>query len=174
MLGADRFTFEAGGNTTAGINQLDLAYSQFVQSVLGTSIPATGIYTSGSVTIGGASGTGSAITVSGNQVVNATAAADVFSFNAVGALADAAGTNTQATIGGFSAANDRLLIDLPSANSAITTLAQLNRQQGVVVQTDPFTGSTLINFGVDANGAQPVTLTLTGVSDPAAVLIQVV
>lgn len=143
-----------------------------MQSVLGTTIPATGITTSGPVTIG--SGSASAISVSGNQVVNATAAADVFSFNAVSALLDAAGTNTQATISGFSTANDRLVIDLATANSAITTLAQLNGQQGVSVQTDPFTGTTLVNFGSDANGGQAVTLTLTGVSDPASVQIQVV
>ncbi len=172
VLGADRFTFEAGGNTSAGINQADITYSQFVQNVLGTTVPATGISTSGAITIGG--GSASAISVSGNQVVNATAAADVFSFNAVSALADAAGTNTQATLIGFSTANDRLVIDLAIANSAITTLAQLNGQQGVSVQINPFTGVTLINFGNDANGSEPVTLTLLGITDPAVVQIQVV
>ena len=54
VLGADRFTFEAGGNTTAGIDQPDLGYSQFVQSVLGVSVPTTGVITSGAITIGGA------------------------------------------------------------------------------------------------------------------------
>ena len=173
VLGADRFTFEAGGNTSAGINQADISYSQFVQNILGITIPATGINTSGPVTIGGGSSAG-AISVSGNQVVNAMAAADVFSFNAVSALADVAGTNTQATISGFSTANDRLVIDLAIANSAITTLAQLNGQQGITVQTDPFAGSTLANFGNDVNGGQLVTLSLMGVSNPAAVQIQVV
>lgn len=172
VLGADRFTFEAGGNTSAGINQADISYSQFVQSVLGTTVPTTGISTSGAITIGG-SGAGT-ISVSGNQVVNATAAADVFSFNAVSALVDAAGTNTQATVSGFLTANDRLAIDLAIANSAITTLAQLNGQQGVSVQVDPFAGATLINFGNDANGGQLVTLSLTGVIDPATVQISVV
>ena len=166
VLGANAFTFESGGNTTAGINHPDLTYSQFVQSVLGTSIPTTGINTSGAVTIGG--------NVSGNQVVNATAAVDVFSFNAASALADVAGSNTQATINSFSTANDRLLIDLPVANRAITTLAQLNGQQGVSVQTNPFPGSTQISFGPDANGGQIVSLTLVGVISPEAVLISVV
>ncbi len=43
VLGADQFTFEAGGNTTAGIDQPDLSYSQFVQSVLGGSVPLVGV-----------------------------------------------------------------------------------------------------------------------------------
>jgi subtilisin-like proprotein convertase family protein len=174
VLGADRFTFEAGGNTSAGIDQADLAYSQFVQNVLGTSLPTTGFGTSGPVTIGGSSAGASAINVSGNQVFNATAAADVFSFNAVSALLDAAGTNTQATISGFSTANDRLVIDLVTANSSLTRLDQLSGVQGISVATDPFTGTTLVNFGNDASGGQPVTLSLLGVSDPAAVQIQVV
>ena len=53
VLGADRFSFEAGGNTTAGIDRPDLNYSQFVQSVLGVSMPTTGVITSGAITIGG-------------------------------------------------------------------------------------------------------------------------
>ena len=113
---------------------------------------------------GAGAGNDSYLLASGLQIASAQVAATALKLN----------LTSGATISGFSTANDRLLIDLPSANSAITTLAQLNGQQGVIVQTDPFTGSTLINFGVDANGAQPVTLTLTGVSDPAAVLIQVV
>ena len=69
MLGADRFTFEAGGNTSAGINQADISYSQFVQNVLGTTIATTGVSTSGPVTIGGSSASASAISVSDSQVV---------------------------------------------------------------------------------------------------------
>lgn len=103
-----------------------------------------------------------------------TAAADVFSLNAVAALADAAGTNFQSTVTGFSVAADRLTIDLPTANAAITTLAQLNGQQGVTVQVDPFTGNTLINLGNDANGGEVASVTLVGVADPALVLVQIV
>lgn len=172
VLDTNRFTFEAGGNTPAGIDRPDLAYSQFVQNVLGVSVPTTGVVTSGAVTIG--VGSVNTISVSGNQVVNATAAADVFSINVVSAIADAAGTNTQATISGFSTANDRLQIDLVTANSYLTRLDQLNGQQGITVSVDPFANATLINFGADANGGQPVVLTLTGVTDPATVQIQVV
>ena len=169
VLGADKFTFEAGGNTTAGINNPDISYSQFVQSVLGVAIPATGITTSGPVIIGGGS-----ISVSGNQVVNATAAAEVFVFDAVSAIADVAGTDTNAFIHGFSVATDRLMIDLASANSSLTSLDQLDGIQGISVEVDPFAKTTLINFGSDDNGGEPVGLTLVGITDTAMVQIQVV
>ena len=89
-------------------------------------------------------------------------------------MADAAGTNTQATITGLSSVNDRLVIDLPIANSSLTRLDQLNGQQGVFVQVNPIAGATLINFGNDFNGGQLVTLILVGITDPASVQIQVV
>ena len=168
VLGANKFTFEAGGNTTVGIDLPDMSYSQFVQSVLGVSVPTTGLATSGPVNIGGNS-----ISVTGNQVVQATAAAEVFSFDVTSAIDDASGTNTQASISGFSTVNDRLLIDLPTANSTLTNLSELNGIQGVSVQVNPFTGLTLINFGNDANGNDPVTLSLMGITDPVMVQIQV-
>lgn len=102
-----------------------------------------------------------------------TAAADTFAIDAVTALLDAAGTNFQVSLTGL-AANDVLRIDLPTADPTITTLAQLNAQQGVSVQADPFAGSTVINFGNDANGGEVVTLTLVGVSDAAAVAVEIV
>lgn len=43
VLGADQFTYEAGSNTTAGVNQSDLSYSQFVQTVLGGTVPLVGV-----------------------------------------------------------------------------------------------------------------------------------
>ena len=172
VLGASQFTYEAGGNSTAGIDQPDLGYAQFVQSILGVSVPTSGAVTSGPVTIG--STASSATPVSGNQTVVATAQADVFSFDVAAALADTAGTNTQAGISGFSASSDKLQIDLPVANASLTTLAQLNGVQGVAVQDDPFAGDTLIDFGNDANGGQSVALRLIGITDPATVQIQVV
>jgi hypothetical protein len=116
---------------------------------------------------------GAAIAVTAAGVAG-TAAADVFSINAAAALADAAGTNFQPTITGFAVAADKLSIDLPTANAAITTLAQLNGQQGVSVQADPFTGNTLINLGNDANGGEVVTITLAGVADPATVVVEII
>lgn len=108
----------------------------------------------------------------------ATAAAENFTFNVSAALADAAGTNTQRTISGFATGttptSDLLTLDFPTANPAITTLAQLNGTQGVSIQFNPFTNATLINFGNDANGGQPVTITLVGVSDAATVAVSVI
>ena len=109
--------------------------------------------------------------------VTGTAAADNFTFDAAPARADLAGTNFQTTINGFTAtgaAADRLTIDLPTANTAITTLAQLNGQQGVTVQLNPFASSALVNFGPDANGGELVTVTIVGVTDLASVLVSVI
>jgi len=167
VLGANAFTYDVGGNTTAGIDQTDVNFATLVQSTLGTTVPTSGITAGGAVVIGGAAGTGTP--VQGNNTVTATAANDVFYFDSVAALLDAAGTNTQATISGFSSSADRLQINLPSANAALTTLSPLNGQQGVVVESDPFASSTLISFGDDANGGQTVTLTLMGVTDAALV-----
>ncbi len=172
ILGANNFTYDIGGNTTAGIDQTDVSYSTFVTGTLGTTIPSSGIATGGAVVIGGGSTTGTP--VQGNATVTATAANDLFTFDAVVALQDTAGTNTQATISGFSTSADKLQINLPTANASITNLGQLHGQQGVSVQSDPFTGSTLMSFGNDANGGQIVSLTLTGISDASLVSVQVI
>ena len=120
-------------------------------------------------------GTGSEPTVA---PIVATAAAENFTFDVATALADAGGTSTQRTITGFATgtgvSSDLLTLDLPTANGAITTLAQLNGTQGVSVQLNPFTNSLLVNFGNDANGGQPVTVTLVGVSDATTVAVAVV
>lgn len=124
---------------------------------------------------------GSTIVVTATPVTG-TAVADNFTFDAnpapLGAAkTDAAGTNFQTTVNGFTAtgaAADRFTFDFATANAAITTLAQLNGQQGVTVQADPFANSTLINFGPDANGGQIVTITLAGVVDATTVAISVV
>jgi hypothetical protein len=117
-------------------------------------------------------------TSSGNANVAGTAGRDIFTFDVAAALADKSGQNTQVTINGFttgtSATSDVLRLDLPAANSQITTLAQLNGQQGVVVQGDPFNNRTLINFGNDANGDEPVTITLAGIVDTTQVAVEVV
>lgn len=116
---------------------------------------------------------GAGIVVAGNNSVAGTAAADLFTFDAVTALVDAGGSNTQASITGFAtvAPVDTLKINLPTANAAITTLAQLNGQQGVSVQTDEINIRTVINFGNDAAGGDAVSVTLMGVTDPALVSI---
>ncbi len=80
--------------------------------------------------------------------------------------------NTQIDLSAFSTANDALRINLPTA-SGVTTLAALDGQQGIAVQFDPFSGSTLINFGQDADG-DVLSLTLVGVADAALVEVDVV
>ena len=52
ILGANDFTYESGGNIAAGIDNNDVSYSQFVQSVLGVSIPASGFINGGVAKIG--------------------------------------------------------------------------------------------------------------------------
>ncbi len=171
ILGANAFTYDVGGNTTAGIDQTDVSYSSFVTGTLGTSIPSSGIATGGAVVIGGGS-TGTP--VQGNATVTATAANDLFTFDAVVALQDTAGTNTQATISGFSTSADKLQINLPTANASISNLGQLNGQQGVSVEINDIDRYTNVNFGTDANGGDIVTLTLTGITDASLVSVQVV
>jgi hypothetical protein len=169
VLGANNFTYDVGANTTAGINNADVNFATFVESTLNTTVPTSGVMNGGSVVIGGNS-----VTVQGTTTVNATEDDEIFRFDAVTALLDPAGTNTQATITGFASGADTLWIDLPSANATITNLSQLNGQQGVFVQTDTINPRTLINFGNDANGGEVVSLTLMGITDPELVDVQVV
>jgi hypothetical protein len=75
--------------------------------------------------------------------------------------------NTQIDLSGFNVAADALEFNLPTASGA-TTLDALDGQQGVVVQLDPFTGSTVVTFGQDADG-DLISLTLVGVADASLV-----
>ena len=102
--------------------------------------------------------------------VAATPAADNFSFDV--AAAKALTANTQINITGFAVAADKLTIDTTTA-SAVTTLAGLNGIDGIAVQANVITNETLINFGADANG-DVITLTLSGIVDPALVNISVI
>ncbi|GAB4256070.1 MAG: hypothetical protein Kow0065_04590 [Methylomicrobium sp.] len=52
VLDADQFSYEPGGNTTASVNQSDIGYSEFIQNVLGGTIPTTGIAQGGALIIG--------------------------------------------------------------------------------------------------------------------------
>jgi len=169
ILGANNFTYDVGANTTAGINNADVNFATFVESTLNTTVPTSGVMNGASVVIGGNS-----VTVQGTTTVNATEDDEIFQFDAVTALLDPAGTNTQATITGFASSADTLRIDLPSANATITNLSQLTGQQDVFVQTDTINPGTLINFGNDANGGEVVSLTLMGITDPELVDVQVV
>ena len=66
-----------------------------------------------------------------------------------------------------------LQINLVTANAAITKLSQLNGVEGIAVQNNPFTNSTVINFGADADGTV-ISVTLAGIVDPALVNVTVI
>ena len=172
ILGADKFTYDPGANSTIGIDNTDLSYTNFVSTILGKTVPVIGLVNGGAVTIGSVAPPLNVI--GGSGTFNATVNPEIFYFDAVTALQDAAGTNTQASLSGFSTAFDSLRIDLPVSSPSITNLSQLNGQQGVSVQVNPFSGSTVINFGEDANGGEPTVLTLMGITDPSLVAISVV
>ena len=111
----------------------------------------------------------------GVSVVAATPAADNFTFDVAAALGIAA--NTQIDLNSFAPAADKLTIDLPLLNAAITNLAQLAGQQGVTVSDNPFLvpGGLTINFGSDFDG-DPVVINLTGVTlaDAATVAVTII
>lgn len=175
VLGADKFTYDPGANSTVGVDNIDLSYTSFVNSILGKTVPTSGTVSGGPITIGSPlSPSGSTSPISGNGTFNATSAADVFYFNAVTALLDALGTNTQVKVSGFNTTFDSFQIDLPTSSPSITKLSQLNGQQGVAIQVDPISGSIVINFGSDANGGQVTSLTLVGVIDPSLIQITVI
>jgi hypothetical protein len=112
-------------------------------------------------------GTGNAAAdVTGDNTVDETF---VFGVEAARATAD----NTQVNVTQFDTANDKLRVDLATADAALTTLDQLNGVDGISVTPNVITNNTLINFGPDANG-DVITLTLAGLTDPTAIGIEVV
>lgn len=52
ILGANKFTYDVGGNTSAGVDQADVSYATLVQGTLGTTLPTSGTVSGGAVTIG--------------------------------------------------------------------------------------------------------------------------
>jgi hypothetical protein len=53
VLGADKFSYEAGGNSTAGINQTDISYASFVANILGLTMPTGSAIAPGGVLVVG-------------------------------------------------------------------------------------------------------------------------
>lgn len=176
VLEADDFNFDVGGNALVGPGDVQ-DFETFVTTTLGIdAVPAAGsMATGGSVTIGETIDPGNIIDLQEGSTapVDATDAADIFTFDAAVALADAHGTTTQININGFDTAADSLRLDLTTAIGE-TTLDQLAGVEDIVVQTDPFAGNTMINFGNDANGGELVVLGLVGVCDPTQVNIDIV
>jgi len=172
VLGANQFTYEAGGNSTAGINQADISYTSFVTTILGLSMPSgSTIANGGAVVIGaGSAGATTVLGVGTTTTVAATAQADNFSLDATAAKATTA--NTQISLSGFDVTADQLSINTTTALGAVK-LSALDGVDGIAVQANAITGETLINLGNDANG-DVITLTLMGVADAALVNVVVV
>jgi hypothetical protein len=70
-------------------------------------------------------------------------------------------------------ANDSWRIDMPAANPAITSLAQLNGQQGVTAFANFITGNSDVIFGANALG-NAVSISLVGLTDLTAVKVLVI
>ena len=171
VLGADLFTYDVGGNITAGIDNLDVSYASFVQNTLGVAVPATGVVSGGARVISLTSATlTTPITAGSSAPVTATSGADVFSFAPAAARELVA--STQITVNQFNTTQDKFQFDL-IAVLGTTTLAALNGVEGISVQVNPFTGSALINFRANASD-NIVTLSLVGVSTPASVVVDVI
>ena len=96
--------------------------------------------------------------------------ADQFTFDAVAALALTA--NTQILITGFDTAADSLQLDITTAGG-VATLDDLNGVDGIAVQSNAITNTTLINFGSDADG-DVVSLQLAGVTDTSLVVVEAI
>lgn len=131
----------------------------------------------GSITDGPAGSTITIPTASTGSVAG-TAAADTFTFS-LGA-AQGTATDTQVSVTGFNTAADRLQISIPAGNTGVagSTLQALNGDAlanggAIAVQTNPFTNSTLVTFGLDSDGTA-ISITLVGVTDPSAVQVTLV
>jgi hypothetical protein len=170
VLNADLFTYDVGGNTSAGIDNIDVAYASFVQNTLGVALPSSGVVSGGAKVIGSGTSGVTPLVAGSSTPVTATSQADIFSFAPAGASFLTA--NTQITISQFDTAKDKFQFDLTTALGT-TTLAALNGVEGISVQTDPFAGSTVVSFGADANG-DLVVLTLAGVTTPSSVIVDVI
>ena len=169
--GADTFTYEAGGNSTAGINNVDVSFASFAQNTLGVTVPVSGVATGGAVAIGqGEAGSVTQLIAGSSLPVTATSQADVFGFTPSAAKALVA--NTQISISQFDVAQDKLQFDLTTA-LGITTLAALNGVEGISISANVITNETSINFGSDANG-DLVVLVLVGITEPSAVTVNVI
>ena len=164
VLGANNYSFLLGGDPITGKDGTIETFSDFVTKTLGlTSIPSTSnIEKTYNITIGG--NNYNIINVYDNHTFSGTNGSDEFKFDVVSALKDVNGTNTQATITNFDLSHDFLYLTLPTPDSSISNLSELNGKEGITVSYNPFLKSTVITFGNDQNGGEAVTLTLSGIN----------
>lgn len=172
VLGANSFHYEIGGDPLLGTSGVIQDYTAFATTTLGAPGVPTGNATvsiNTPVTIGGGF-TNIPLLVGTSAAVTASAANEAFTFDVAAAKASVA--NTQIPINGFSATNDKLIIDTLTALGS-TTLAALNGVDGIAVQANIITQETLINFGSDANG-DVITVELAGITDPSLVHVTII
>ncbi|MEF8713233.1 MAG: hypothetical protein V5B39_06610 [Accumulibacter sp.] len=174
VLGANSFHYEIGGDPLLGTSGVIQDYTAFATTTLGAPSVPTGNATvsiNTPVTIGGGGGfTNIPLLVGTSAAVTASAANEAFTFDVAAAKASVA--NTQIPINGFSATNDKLVIDTLTALGN-TTLAALSGVDGIAVQANIITQETLINFGSDANG-DVITVELAGITDPSLVHVTII
>ncbi len=75
-------------------------------------------------------------------------------------------------LNGFDTVNDVLQIDWDGERGSYS-LAEAANMTSISAEYDPFEHTQVITFGMDAN-ADPVSLTLQGVSDPSLVSVVLV
>jgi hypothetical protein len=157
----------AGATAAENTAYTDLA----ANPIAGVGTPLASGQTSGSPVTPPDGSTVVVLTVGSSAPVTADAAKELFTLNVAGAKAST--PNTQITVNAFDVTKDALQIDLEAANAGITKLSQLNGVEGIAVQNDPFTNSTLINFGADADGTV-ISVTLVGIADTSLVNVTVI
>lgn len=176
IFNADNFKYVLGGDPFSTISGTELDFSSFSQLFGVSTLPLSGAISGGeniSVNDNGTiTGVGNIINVSigSNSTISGGNDAEIFYFDKLAALNTAA--NTQAVISQFNTEQDSLRINVTDDNTSISTLDQL-QGSGIDVASNPITNSLLVNFGPDANG-DVITLTLSGLTDPSAVNIELV
>ncbi len=177
IFGADQFSYEVGGNPLTGAAGTTQDFATFVTTSLGAdAVPETGTVSGASNVTVNADGTTEIPTPAielqpgSSEPVTATEDAEVFAFDV--AAAQALTDNTQITLNDFDVINDALKIDSATAAGEIT-LDALNGIDGISVESNEITQSTLIGFGPDANG-DVIALTLAGIVDPTLVNVDVI
>jgi hypothetical protein len=170
ILNAGGYQFMTGGNLFAGTPGAIYSYADFVQDVLGVAggLPSAGIIEGGGVTIETAKIV--ELPVAAKQTVQATTADEIFILDVVAAQRTAA--DTQLVLNEFDTANDVLQIDWDGERGSYS-LAEVAGMAPISAEYDPFANAQVITFGMDAN-ADPISLTLQGISDPSLVSVLLV
>lgn len=176
IFNADNFKYLLGGDAFSPIGANELNFTSFAQ-LFGISTLPLSATVSGQENIsindnGTIAGVGSIVNLSigSTSTITGSNEAEVFYFDKLAARNTV--DNTHAFINQFDTEQDSLRINVTEANHSIHTLDQL-QGSGIDVASNAITQSLLINFGQDLNG-DIITLTLSGLTDPSAVNIELV